>query len=191
MLDRSPSIYNRAYTVFTFSVGATQARCCLSVKKGNTTHDNYQLPHSICENGIALIEPPSPSSFLANHLSVKPASRKGETVPEKRVPAMVPLDSSPPLIFCGRLKVQRHILSWWYANAEIKVCLFVAFGVLFSPQCQLKRRKLRKDNLPPVDLRMTRRTESDHQMQRRLAWLTMMHSGIGITTHLAGVSIAL
>lgn len=75
MLDRSPSIYNRAYTVFTFSVGATQARCCLSVKKGNTTHDNYQRPHSICENGIALIEPPSPSSFLANHLSVKPAIR--------------------------------------------------------------------------------------------------------------------
>jgi hypothetical protein len=69
--------------------------------------------------------------------------------------------------------------------------LFVAFAVLLSPQCQQKRQKLRKDNLRPVDLRMTPRTESDHQMQRRLAWLTMMHSGIGITAHPAGVSIAL
>ena len=112
-------------------------------------------------------------------------------MPEKRVPALVPLDSSPPLFFSGRLKVQRHILSWWYANVEIKVCLFVAFGVLLSPQCQQKRRKLRKDNLRPVDLRMTTRTESDHQMHRRLAWLTMMHSRIGITAHPAGVSIAL
>ena len=76
-------------------------------------------------------------------------------MPEKRVPALVPLDSSPPLFFSGRLKVQRHILSWWYANVEIKECLFVAFGVLLSPQYQQKWRKLRKDNLRPVDLRMT------------------------------------
>jgi hypothetical protein len=65
------------------------------------------------------------------------------------------------------------------------------FVVLLSPQFQQERRKLRKDNLRPVDLRMTSRTESNHQMQNRLAWFPMMHSGIGITAHPTGVSIAL
>ena len=76
-------------------------------------------------------------------------------------------------------------------EVEINICLFVAFGVLLSPQNQQKRRKLRKDNLRPVDLRMTSRTESDHQMQQRLARFPMMDSGIGITTNPTGVSIAL
>src|ERR1700722_4740663 len=103
-----------------------------------------------------------------------------------RVPAWV--GSS---IFLGGLKVQWDTLSRWFANVEIDIRLLMAFGVLLSPQYQQKWRKLRKDNLRPVDLRMTPRTESDHQMQRRLAWFTMMHSGIGITAHPAGVSIAL
>jgi len=60
-------------------------------------------------------------------------------------------------------------LSRWIANVEIKVRLFVAFGVLLSPQNHQKRRKLRKDNLRPVDLRVTSRTESDHQIEHRLA----------------------
>jgi len=63
--------------------------------------------------------------------------------------------------------------------------------VLLSPQDQQKRGKLRKDNLRPVNLRVTSRTESDHQMQKRLAGFPMMHSGIGITAHPTGVSIAL
>jgi hypothetical protein len=82
-------------------------------------------------------------------------------------------------------------LTRWFANIEIKVRLFVAFGVLLPPQYQQKRRKLRKDDLRPVDLRVTPRTESDHQMQHRLARFPMMHSGIGITAHPTGVSIAL
>jgi hypothetical protein len=90
-------------------------------------------------------------------------------------------------IFLGGLKVQRHTLSRWFANVEIKVCLFVAFGVLLSPQVQQKRRKLRKDNLLPVDLRVTSRAESDHQLQQRLARFPMMDSGIGITAHPTGV----
>ena len=67
----------------------------------------------------------------------------------------------------------------------------MAFGVLLSPQYQQKRRKLRKDNLRPVDLRVTPRTKSDQQMQKRLARFPMMDSGIGITAHPTGVSIAL
>ena len=94
-------------------------------------------------------------------------------------------------IFLGGLKVQWHTLSRWFANVEIYICLFVAFGVLLSPQNQQKRRKLRKDNLRPVDLRVTSRTESDHQMQHRLARFPMMHSGIGITARPTYVSIAL
>src|SRR5258707_15444234 len=81
-------------------------------------------------------------------------------------------------ILPGGFKVQWHTLSRWFANVEIYICLFVAFWVLLSPQCQQKRRKLRKDNLRPVDLRMTSRTESDHQMQHRIARLPMVHSGI-------------
>ena len=84
-------------------------------------------------------------------------------------------------------EVQWHTLSRWFANVEIYICLFVAFGVLLSPQ----RRKFRKHALRPVDLRMTSRTESDHQMQQRLARFPMMDSGIGITAHPTGVSIAL
>ena len=98
------------------------------------------------------------------------------------------VDSS---IFLGGLKIQWHTLSRWIANVEIKVRLFVAFGVLLPPQNQQKRRKLRKDNLRPVDLRVTSRTQSDHQMQHRLARFPMMHSRIGITAHPTGVSIAL
>jgi hypothetical protein len=97
---------------------------------------------------------------------------------------------SSSIFLCG-LKVQWHTLSPWFANVEIKVRLFVSFGVLLSPQYQQERRKLGKDNLRPVDLRVTSRTESDHQMQQRLARFPMMHSGIGITAHPTGVSIAL
>ena len=86
--------------------------------------------------------------------------------------------------------MQWHTPSRWFANGEIDVRLFVAFGVLLSPQNQLKWRKLRKDHLRPVDLRVTSRTESEHQMQQRLARFPMMDSGIGITAHPAGVSIA-
>jgi hypothetical protein len=91
----------------------------------------------------------------------------------------------------GGFKVQWHTLSRWFANVEIYICLFVAFRVLLSPQNQQKRRKFRKDNLRPVDLRMTSCTESDHEMQPRLARFPMMHSGIGITAYPTGVSIAL
>jgi hypothetical protein len=94
-------------------------------------------------------------------------------------------------IFLGGFKVQRHTLSRWFANVEIKVRLFVAFGVLLSPQYQQKRWKLRKDNLSPVDLRVTSRAESDHQMQHRVARFPMMNPGIRITAHPTGVSIAL
>ena len=38
---------------------------------------------------------------------------------------------------------------------------------------------------------VTPRTESDHQMQHRVAWFPMMNSRIGITAHPTGVSIAL
>ena len=69
--------------------------------------------------------------------------------------------------------------------------LLMAFGVLLSPQNQQKRLKLRKDNLRPVDLRVTSGTESDHQMQQRLARFPMMDARIGITAHPTGVSIAL
>ena|SRR5258708_3284071 len=94
-------------------------------------------------------------------------------------------------IFLGGFKVQWHNLSGWFANVEINVRLFVSFGVLLSPQYQQKRRKLRKDNLRPVDLRVTSRTKSDHQMQYRLARLPMVDSRIGITAHPTGISIAL
>jgi hypothetical protein len=88
-------------------------------------------------------------------------------------------------------KFKWHTLSRWFANVEIKVRLFVAFGVLLSPQIQQKWRKLRKDNLRPVDLRVTSRTESDHQMQNRLSRNPMMDSRIGFTAHPTSVSIAL
>src|SRR5438445_12077097 len=68
----------------------------------------------------------------------------------------------------GRVQSSVAHLSRWFAHVEIEVRLFVAFGALLSPQNQQKRRKLRKDNLHPVDLRVTSRTESDHQMQQRL-----------------------
>jgi hypothetical protein len=40
-------------------------------------------------------------------------------------------------IFPGGLKVQCHTLSRWFANVEIKVRLFVAFGGLFSAACTI------------------------------------------------------
>jgi hypothetical protein len=94
-------------------------------------------------------------------------------------------------IFLDGFKVQLHTLSRWFANCKIDVRLLVPFGALLSPQYQQERRKLRKDNLRPVDLRVTPRTESDHQMQLRLARDPMMDSRIGITAHPAGISIAL
>ena len=42
---------------------------------------------------------------------------------------------------------------------------------------QQERRKHRKNHLRPVNLRVTSRTESDHQMQNSLARFAMMHSG--------------
>jgi hypothetical protein len=42
-----------------------------------------------------------------------------------------------------------------------------------------------------VDLRVTSRTQSDHQMQHRLARFPIVDAGIGITAHPTGVSIAL
>jgi hypothetical protein len=94
-------------------------------------------------------------------------------------------------IFLGGVKVQWHALSRWFANFEINVCLLVAFGVLLSLQYQQKRRKRRKDNFGPVNLSVTPRTESDHQMQNRLARLPMVDARIGIAAHPTGVSIAL
>jgi len=44
-------------------------------------------------------------------------------------------------IFVGRFKVQWHTLSRRLANVEIKVRLFVAFGVLLPPQYKQKRRR--------------------------------------------------
>jgi hypothetical protein len=93
-------------------------------------------------------------------------------------------------IFLGGLKVQWHTLSRWFANVEIKVRLFIAFGVLLSPQFKQKLRMRRKNNLRPVDLRVTSRTENDYQMRQGLARFPMMHSGIGIAAPPAGVSIA-
>ena len=49
------------------------------------------------------------------------------------------LDSS---IFFGGFKVQRHTLSPCFANLEIKVRLFVAFGVLLLPQYQTEEERL-------------------------------------------------
>jgi hypothetical protein len=39
------------------------------------------------------------------------------------------------------------LLGRWIANIEIKVCLFVPFGVLLPPQHRQKRRKLRSQGL--------------------------------------------
>jgi hypothetical protein len=94
-------------------------------------------------------------------------------------------------MFLGGLKVQWQVSGRWFVNVEIKVPLFVAFGVLLSPQFQQKRRKLRKDNLRPMNHRVTSRTQSDHQMQHRLARFPMIHSRMRIAAHPAGVSIAL
>jgi hypothetical protein len=104
----------------------------------------------------------------------------------RRVAAWV----SSSIFLCG-FKVQWNTLSRWFSNVEIDVRLFVSFGVLLSPQYQQERRKLCKDNLRPVDLRMASRTESDHQMQNRLARFPMVDARIGITAHPTGVSIAL
>ena len=86
---------------------------------------------------------------------------------------------------------QAYWMGRWLAHVEIDVRLLMPCGMLLSPQLQQERRKLCKDNLRPVDLRVTSRTESDHQMQPRVARFPMMHSGIGITAHPTGVSIAL
>jgi hypothetical protein len=82
-------------------------------------------------------------------------------------------------ILPGGLKVQWHTLSRWFANVEIDVRLLMPCGVLLSPQYQQERRKLGKDNLRPVDFRVTSRTESNHQMQNRLAWFTMVDARSG------------
>jgi hypothetical protein len=54
-------------------------------------------------------------------------------------------------IFQGGFKVQWDTLSRWIANVDIKVRLLMTFGVLLPPKHQQKRRKLRKDNLRPVE----------------------------------------
>jgi hypothetical protein len=59
-------------------------------------------------------------------------------------------------IFLGGFNVQRHNLSRWFANVEIEVGLFVAFGVLLSPQPQQDRRILTADRTKPLP-RLSRR----------------------------------
>ena len=86
---------------------------------------------------------------------------------------------------------QAHWLGRSLAHLEIDARLFVPFGVLFPPQCQQKRRELRKDDLRPVDLRVTARPGSDHQMQHGLARFQKMHAWMGITATPADVSITL
>jgi len=57
------------------------------------------------------------------------------------------------------------------------------FGMLFPPQLQQQRRHLRKHGFGPMDLRMTARTERDHQVQNRLARNAVMNGdGALITT---------
>ncbi len=123
--------------------------------------------------------------MFTSHFTQTPRCLRPRTPRHRHL--IIPLES----VLLAGLKVQWHTLSRWFANVEINVCLFVAFGVLLSPQNQQKRRKVRKDNLRPVDLRVTSRTESDHQMQHGIARFPMMHAGIGITAHPTGVSIAL
>ena len=120
---------------------------------------------------------PSPINALAQHRQLSPRQRDASALRFR------PHESAASSIFLGGFKVQWHTLSRWFANVEIKVRLFVAFGVLLSPQYQQERRKLRKDNLCPVDLCVTSRTESDHQMQHGLARFPMMHSRIRITVY--------
>jgi hypothetical protein len=94
-------------------------------------------------------------------------------------------------IFLAELKVQWHTLSRRLANVEIDVLLFVALGMLLSPQHQQKGWKFREDSFCAMDLRVTSGTESDHQMQNGPARLSMVDAGIGRTAHPAGIPIAL
>ena len=55
-------------------------------------------------------------------------------------------------IFFGGLKVQWHALSRRFTHVEIKVGLFVAFGVLLSPQLQQERRQFGKDTPVIADM---------------------------------------
>jgi hypothetical protein len=50
------------------------------------------------------------------------------------------------------------------------------FGMLLPPQLQQQRRHLRKYGFGSMDLRMTARTERDHQVQNRLAGNAVMDS---------------
>ena len=49
------------------------------------------------------------------------------------------------------------------------------FGMLFPPKFQQQRRHLRKHGFGSMDLRMTARTERDHQVQNRLARYPVMN----------------
>lgn len=103
----------------------------------------------------------------------------------------LPLQAGACLFFLDRSEVQGHGLSRWLSDVEIKVRLFVAFGVLLSPEDKQRRRKLRNDNLRPMDPRVTSRTESDHKMQHGPARFPMVDAGFGIPAHPTGISIAL
>ena len=56
------------------------------------------------------------------------------------------------------------------------------FGMLLPPQLQQQRRHLRKHGFGSMDLRMTARTERDHQVQNRLARNAVMNSDRAFVT---------
>ena len=57
----------------------------------------------------------------------------------------------------------------WLLRAEIELFLFVAFGMLLTPQFQEERRHGRKHRLCAVNLGMAARAQRKHQVQDRLA----------------------
>lgn len=63
------------------------------------------------------------------------------------------------------VECQRHRLSCWPSRVESQYDLFMAFGVLLSPQLQQQRCHLREHHLRTLHLRMACWTQRDHQFQ--------------------------
>ena len=61
-------------------------------------------------------------------------------------------------------------------SPKVQGRLLMPFGMLLPPQLQQQRRHLRKYGFGSMDLRMTARTERDHQVQNRLAGNAVMDS---------------
>jgi hypothetical protein len=82
--------------------------------------------------------------------------------------------SSRQLFFLGGK--EWNCFSGWPSCPEVQCCLLMTLWMLFAPQDQEQRGHFGHDSFRPMNLRVTARTEGDHQTKYRLPWYPVMNN---------------